>query len=183
MFRNSQKNLYTFRKYRKCFDMGLETEKKFLIEMPHDIEKYSESYADMEQTYLTGGTGTERVRKSAKNGDVVYTHTEKITLTAMTRIENEEIIDYEQYKKFLLRCDPKRKTIIKRRYYVKNDGRIFEIDIYPFWKNQAVMEVELEGEDAKFTPPTFIRIIRDVTDDKNYSNSNLSLKIPKEIRF
>ena len=44
-------------------------------------------------------------------------------------------------------------TIHKVRYCLPEGGLVFEIDVYPFWRRLAVMEVELQREEQSFTVP------------------------------
>ena len=57
-------------------------------------------------------------------------------------------------------------------------GQCFEIDIYPFWKDRAVMEIELENENQAADFPPEIEIIKEVTEDRRYTNSSMALSIP-----
>lgn len=49
-----------------------------------------------------------------------------------------------------------------------------ELDIYPFWKDKAILEIELASEDEEISIPNEIKIIKEVTDDENYKNANLA---------
>jgi CYTH domain-containing protein len=68
--------------------------------------------------------------------------------------------------------------IIKKRYLLPFGGLIFEIDIYPFWHDRAIMEVELPKEDTPFEIPPGIEIIREVTGDSRYKNKSLARSVP-----
>lgn len=157
---------------------GYEIERKFLIEMPADAEKHAYSVSEIEQTYLSG-EGSERVRARTENGVTVYTHTKKITLSPIKRIESEREIGREEYNALLLSRDTGRQTVKKRRLCIENGKKVFEIDIYPFWDSVAIMEVELSHEGEQFTPPPFIKIIREITDDYRFTNSAIAKEIPK----
>ena len=73
-----------------------------------------------------------------------------------------------------------RKTICKTRYCIDYGAHTFEIDVFPFWDDRALMEVELSHEDERFTVPQGIRIIREVTSDKRYTNSSIAREIPQD---
>ena len=49
-----------------------------------------------------------------------------------------------------------------------------EIDIYPFWDDRAVAEVEVGSEDEVVHLPDCIRVIREVTEDGRYKNASLA---------
>ena len=164
-------------------DDCLEIERKFLIRMP-DIQwlETAAQAADIVQTYLEKGekglSGRVR-RRSGKNG-TVFTHTEKRHISSMRREEYEREISEEEYRQLLLLADPKRRPVEKRRYVLEYRGQNFEIDIYPFWNDRAIMEIELEDECQAVDFPPEIDIIKEVTEDKRYTNSSIAREIPVE---
>ncbi len=160
---------------------NLEIEKKFLIKYP-DTEylKSHSDYTEIEQIYLENADASERIRKRGKDGEYVYYHTLKISLTDMTRIEEERVISLEEYEEFKKRADKRFNIIYKTRYCVDYKGHVIEIDVFPFWSKQAFAEIELSSEDEDFELPPFIKIIRDVTEDKRYTNHALAYEIPSE---
>lgn len=155
----------------------LEIERKFLIQMP-DLESLKEqgvAELKMVQTYLECPKGTTaRVRKVETDGKVEYIYTSKQRITAITCIEDEKEVTQEEYLKLLEQEDKNRKPIIKTRYKLPFENHVFEIDVYPFWQDKAVMEVELEGEDEQFSVPDIIKVIKEVTDDVRYKNFALA---------
>lgn len=162
---------------------GFEIERKYLIRFPGEkILKHCEGRSEITQTYLkTENEGeSERVRKRVYEDKTEYTHTVKKRLSDMRRVENESEINEEEYRELLRRADPKRRTIEKRRYCLAYEGKIFEIDIYPFWSEKAVMEVELESEEDNVKLPPEMEIIREITGDKRYTNAAIAKKIPEE---
>ena len=92
----------------------------------------------------------------------------------MTKIEIEEEITESAYQAFLKEADPVRKTIFKTRYAIPYKGLTYEVDIYPFWQTQAIMEVELSSETEPISPPPFLHIVEEVTENKAYSNRSLA---------
>lgn len=165
-------------------DNGLEIERKFLIAKPDGealLRLDGADFTDITQTYLLCEPGaTERVRKRGKNGRFIYTHTIKRRLSRFTHTEDETEIDEAAYEALIARADPSRNPISKRRYTLPRDGHVFEIDVYPFWMRQAVMEVELSSEDESVSMPKEIRILREVSGDRAYSNAGLALAVPAE---
>lgn len=161
---------------------NLEIEKKFLIKYP-DTEylKSVSQYTDIEQIYLKSEKGvSERIRKRGREGEYIYYHTIKIPVTDMTRIEEERIITEEEYESLKKRSDEKYNIIYKTRYCVEYKKHTVEIDVFPFWTKQAFAEVELSSEEEEFNLPDFIEVIRDVTEDKRYTNHALAYEIPEE---
>lgn len=53
-------------------------------------------------------------------------------------------------------------------------NKYLEIDIYPFWKDKAILEIELSDEKEQFKLPPQINIIKEVTDDIYYKNSSIA---------
>lgn len=158
-----------------------EIERKYLILRP-DLLNLSAlcKVQEISQTYLAVPEGAVRIRKTQERGKITYTETAKRTLSPIRRIEIERKLSEEEYNRRLSNRDPRRQTIQKTRYCLPYDGHTFEIDIYPFWSRQAVMEIELQDEKEAFTLPPFIRVLREVTSEPQYSNYALAREIPPE---
>lgn len=161
--------------------MAFEIERKFLIGYPdlNILERYPKS--DIAQTYLKTNDGmTSRVRKRTSEGVTKYIFTEKKRVTDVTCIENERELSAEEYEELLKLADPERRTVYKTRYCVPYGGRVVEVDVYPFWSDRAIAEVEMESEDEAVSLPDFIKVIRDVTAEKQYKNAAIAKKIPDD---
>lgn len=160
---------------------GYEIERKFLIRRPAAawLEANCEG-SDIIQTYLkTEATGhSDRVRRRAGKNGVVYTHTVKRRISDLRREEQEREISEGEYLTLLQRADPERRSIEKRRYVLAYEGKDFEIDVYPFWQDRAVMEIELADEAEAVKLPPEIEIIKEVTRDRRYTNAALAREIP-----
>ena len=157
---------------------GLEIERKYLIEFPdfefiRTLPGYSES--EIEQIYLECAPSvTERVRRRAYGGRVEYTHNVKIRLGAMTSRESEEQIGAEEYRALSLRIEKGATPLYKKRYTFSLGALVAEIDVYPFFSDFCVMEIELPTEATVPEIPDFIRVIKEVTGEKAYSNRALA---------
>lgn len=164
-------------------DIPYEIERKFLIRMPDLLWLASVAErSHIRQTYLLNerkGT-SERVRSRAAQGRTVYTHTQKTHVSDMRRIEVEREIGQSEYERLLLKADPERKPIEKDRYCLRSGDYLYEIDIYPFWNEQAILEIELTDESQSFPWPEGIVCLREVTDDRRYTNSALARRVPEE---
>ncbi len=157
-----------------------EIERKFLIAYP-DMEYLAENAecSHIVQTYLDSEKGiSSRVRKRAYKDKTVYIYTEKQHITAVRRMEYEREIDEKEYRELLERADKTRNPVEKERYCLDYDGQMFEIDVYPFYTDRAIMELELEEETQEIRFPPMIRVIREVTEDKRYTNASFARKIP-----
>lgn len=155
----------------------LEIERKYLIEYP-DIE-WLESQpncrrVEIIQTYLTSREGEEvRVRQRGIGGSYVYYKTIKRG-TGLKRIELESRLTKEEYLTLLMDADPELRPVRKTRYCMTHGINYFEIDVYPFWHDKAVVEIELSDENAKVEFPEQLKVIREVTEDVDYKNSTLA---------
>ena len=67
--------------------------------------------------------------------------------------------------------------IRKKRFCLTYDNQYFEIDIYPFWDHQAIVEIELSDENQEVIFPPQLKVIREVTDEAEYRNSYLALNL------
>lgn len=158
-----------------------EIERKYLIQRPDLLNLGSFcKVKEISQTYLSVSEGSARVRRMEEGGTITFTETIKRSISPMRRMEIERVITEDEYNRRLAARDPRRQTIHKTRYCLPYNGHTFEIDIYPFWNRQAVMEVELMNETETFDLPPMIRIIREVTEDPRYSNHSLAREVPPE---
>ena len=159
-------------------DSIYEIERKYLIRYPDmKLLNSSADKTEITQTYLRNRDGrTARVRKRGLDGAYVYTHTQKTRISDVKRIELE--ISKEEYTRLLEDADPSRSVIHKDRYCLTYREQMFEIDVYPFWNDRAIMEIELDDEGQEIIFPPEIQIIREVTSDKRYTNSSLARQVP-----
>ena len=156
----------------------MEIERKFLVEYP-DI-KWLESLpncrkVEIIQTYLTANEGDEvRVRQRGENGSYTYYKTIKRKAGGAARIELEERLSQKDYLRLLMEADPTRRPIRKTRYCLTWDTRYYEIDVYPFWSDKAIVEIELREENEVFRLPEELKLIREVTGEEAYTNAGLA---------
>ncbi|MBP3619931.1 MAG: AAA family ATPase [Clostridia bacterium] len=155
-----------------------EIERKFLIEMPN-LEKMEKNQAckkvEIIQTYLKSENDDEiRVRQRGYNGSYIYTKTIKKYAGNGKRFEFEERISEQQYLSALMEADITKRQIRKTRYCLVYENQYFEIDIYPFWKDKAILEIEFSNENREIKFPKCMKIIKEVTDDEEYKNTTLA---------
>ena len=160
---------------------GFEIERKFLIAMPEEDFLAGCEISGIKQTYLLGEPDTtERVRRRRWADRCEYTHTVKRKISNIRRLEDETEIGEGEYLELLKRADPDRRTIEKLRCCYRIGGEEWEIDVFPFWEDRAIVEIELEDEGQEVLLPPGLRLIREVTDDPRYTNSALSREIPMD---
>ena len=163
-----------------------EIERKYIIDIPNikELEKLPNcTKVDITQTYLKSNDDTERrVRARGIDGNYIYYLTEKRKINSLKRVEVERRLEPNEYIKLLMDADTNLKPIHKTRYCLTENNQYFEIDIYPQWDNQAIMEIELSSEDDIVKTPEFINIIKEVTEDENYKNYNMAHEMPKQLK-
>ncbi len=154
----------------------LEIERKFLIKMPAPRVYARGTTWKIIQTYLTPLREGEnrRVRFAESRGERIYTMTTKRRKTSLTCFEREELLTREDYYAHLTEARPDSAPVEKIRHAVPYHGHLLEIDIYPFWRDYAILEIELEQEDEGFHLPDEITVVREVTDDPRYKNTNIA---------
>lgn len=159
-------------------DESYEIERKFLIEYPDTaaLEKMPNcKRIEIIQTYLTAPQGQEmRVRQRGSDGNYIYFLTTKRKVTELKRIEEERKISQNEYLRLLMEADPSRRPIRKTRYCLTFGNQYFEIDVYPFWQDKAILEIEMSDEKEHVHFPDMIRVIEEVTDDPSYKNAALA---------
>ena len=99
----------------------------------------------------------------------------------MSAYEDEREITEAEFVSLSEHIDPDTTPIVKTRHTFVLGGQLFEIDVYPNWQTSAIMETELEGEDAAVQIPEFISMIKEVTGIRAYSNASMSRVFPTEI--
>ena len=155
-----------------------EIERKFLIEYPNvrELEKNPNcKKVEIIQTYLNSENGDEiRVRQRGENGNYIYFKTIKKKVDDIKRVEIETRLSQEEYLTLLMDADTTKRQIRKNRYCLTYDSQYFEIDIYPFWNDKAILEIELSDEKADINFPDYIKVIKEVTNDDNYKNVALA---------
>lgn len=155
-----------------------EIERKYLIEYP-DIS-WLESNPNCQrieiiQTYLCSAAHEEvRVRQRGIDGNYIYFQTIKRKVSDVKRVEIERRLSQAEYLKLLMEADTSKRQIRKTRYCLTYENQYFEIDIYPFWKDKAIAEIELSDEKTEIRFPKQIKVIKEVTDDESYKNSSLA---------
>ena len=161
----------------------IECERKFLIRMPDTaaLLAMGATESHITQTYLSAPAGvTARVRRRVFAEKTVYTHTEKRRITARSAVEEEREIEKAEYTALLRSADPARHPVEKTRYALPYALHVLEIDVYPFWEHQAVLEIELRHEDDALSLPDFLTVLCEVTEDVRYKNASLARAIPPE---
>lgn len=162
---------------------NLEIERKFLIEYPNFNKIDYDKKIKISQSYLIRKNDDieRRIRYWCEDDVSKYYYTEKKFLSGFTRQEVETEITQQQYDNLLKEVDTSIVTVEKIRYTISYCSLIFEIDVYPFSKKFAIMEVELDDENQAYTIPSGINVLKEVTGIKEFGNIPLctSKKFPE----
>ena len=155
-----------------------EIERKYLIEYP-DIKWLESNPAcqriEIIQTYLNSTAGEEvRVRQRGIDGNYIYYQTIKRKVSDMKRVEIERRLSQAEYLKLLMLADTTKRQIRKTRYCLTYENQYFEIDVYPFWSDKAIAEIELSDENTEIVFPKQIKVMKEVTDDDSFKNASLA---------
>jgi CYTH domain-containing protein/predicted ATPase len=155
-----------------------EIERKFLIEYPDVAWLEAQPNCrrvEIIQTYLLAAGGEERrVRQRGENGSFTYTLTTKRRVSDIKRVEVERRLTQREYLSLLLEADPSLHPVRKTRYCLTWEERYFEIDVYPFRKDRAILEIELSSEKEEVRFPPELQILREVTGEEAYTNRALA---------
>lgn len=153
----------------------IETERKFLIKKPsiEDITANNCVKSNIVQTYLKrlDPEVERRVRQRGTDGEFSYYYTEKKKISECSRDEVERRISQKEYIALLVEGIA---TVRKDRYCFFYENQYFELDIYPDWENEAILEIELTEEGQEVKLPDWLSVIKEVTGDDNYSNASLA---------
>lgn len=171
----------------------LEKERKFLIKLPLSQEAQdiiinnSDAPAHIVQTYLdVQDNYSERVRMTSVEmwGRMMpahYSHTVKKFVSPGINEESESCISQSEYETNLENSDSELENISKTRYFVNWKNKIFELDMFHAQhEGLAILEIELQDMTESVELPPFLEVIREVTGEREYSNSSLA-KINNEI--
>ena len=156
----------------------LEIKRKFLIQYP-DIQWLESNpncrRVEIIQTYLKSGSGNEvRVRQRGSDGNFIYFKTTRRRTDSGDKVEIEQRLTQEEYLSALMDADTSRRQIRKTRYCLTWQNQYFEIDVYPFWSEQAIVEIDLRNREEEIFFPEKLKVIREVTGEAEYETPSLS---------
>lgn len=161
-----------------------EIEMKYLIAMPDAAFLAAQPGCEtwqIEQIYLSAEPGTtRRIRMVDEKGEKRYYKTFKRRISALTAEEDEGLISAGEYEAFRAERNPDLAAILKTRYRVPHAGQVLEFDLYPFWTDRAVLEIELESEVQTPVVPDWVTVLKDVTADFRYKNVALAREVPMD---
>lgn len=157
-----------------------ETTRKYLIEYPdidYIMSRTSCCMSYMMQTYLVSPSPDieRRILQVGQDGDFVYYYAEKQLVASGEHAEKEEHIDEKKYLRLMMDADTRFHQLSKRRLCFVYKSQSFELDLFPFSNERAIISVELTAETQNVLLPDFIKVISDITDDPSYRSYSLAL--------
>ena len=171
----------------------LEKEKKYLIKLPSswsELAELMDNFIDLkriEQSYLIAKPGEQagRVRKTIEGfgnkKKTVYHYNQKKPVETGVHKEKEHQITEEQYQGALKYSDPKKCEVQKSRFVFKWHDQVFELDLFKgHLKGLAILELEMDDIDDTVELPPFLKVIKEITDDKSFNNFSLANKKLKD---
>ena len=114
------------------------------------------------------------MRERRSGDDCLYYLTEKRLASGQKRLATQRRLNYGEYRMLLMQADPARREISKTRYCLTYQGQYFEIDLFPCWDDQAIVEIELSSEDTPVVFPPEMHVLREITGDPKYRNAAIA---------
>jgi CYTH domain-containing protein len=152
--------------------MNIEIERKFLLRGRPEFPRPSATL-EIDQGYLPGEKLLERLRRQRdENGVTRYFRTVKLG-SGVQRTELEDETDERTFEHLWTLTEGRR--LKKRRYLVPHGDDLWEIDEFtdrPLWL--AELELDHAGADVKI--PEWLKpvLVREVTDEQEYTNRSLA---------
>lgn len=154
--------------------------RKFLVKKPNkiDLPKLSNYYKkDIIVTYLKN-KDIVRVVKQIKTRGVNYSFIYQEYNKDNLQYISSKYITEREYISLLLDADIIKHQIIKEQYCFIWNGLYYELNVYSFCDDYAIIEMELESEisqdNIKFPP---LVLIKEITEDLNYNEFNLAKEL------
>ncbi len=157
----------------------IEDERKFLIK-PCDPKSFpvATRWVELAQRYLHSHLPGEerRIRCRTLDGSSTFFQTTKRKLSGTSaRGERTRRLDIGGYNLLLEEIDATTKQVRKLRYTFLWKGQYFELDIFcDQLSGLYVLEIELTEEQQVIEVPPFIKVVKEVTGDPEWSNASLA---------
>lgn len=165
----------------------IERENKYLLEASQNPPEDSVRF-EIVQTYLNSSDPTieRRVRRRNQLGEncPTFTYAEKISVRVgnnimgpKERIELERLISEREYLAYLFDRDRNREDVVKTRYFFIWENQYFQMDFISHPASLVLLEIELTKFQSSPKLPPYIKVVRDVTSDAEFSNSSIARKL------
>lgn len=168
---------------------SLRYQRKFLVDLNKSKFNFNcdnSTKIDIVQTYLGNLTYEKRLRRRIYNGIETYFLTVQLPSNNSTKkIITNQKINKKEYDKLYM-TDNEKYEISKIRYTFTQNKQYFKLDIFNDFNNFAILEIDVKNKNEIINIPDNIKIIKEVTNDKNFDNYNIAknnnLKVIKHIK-
>lgn len=157
--------------------ISLRIQKKYLVSLnDSDLSFLNQENATtihIEQTYLETTPYEKRLRKRTYKGESTYELTiQKKGENGKSILVSTKHLTDKEYQRFL-ELYPHFQTLEKDRTSFMYNRQYFNLDVFPFNGNMAILEVYPTNENSIINIPSDFKIIKEVTDDPNYQMANM----------
>jgi len=115
------------------------------------------------------------------SGIFTYTVTSRYPSKNNQRVETRRDIGYREYQDLLSQKDPLVESIIKTRRCFVYENQSYQIDYYHHPRaGLSLLEAYMPSQDQKGILPKFLTVLKEVTDDPDYSMFNLAKKVGRD---
>lgn len=152
--------------------MNIEIERKFLLRGLPDLPPVSD-VLEIDQGYIPGVRLLERLRRQRhRDGTIRYFRTVKVG-SGVERIELEDETDKSTFEHLWQLTEGRR--LRKRRHLVPDGNLTWEVDEFTD-RALHLAELEIETATTAIRIPDWLKpvLVRDVTDEREYTNRNLA---------
>lgn len=167
----------------------LEVEVKYLVRLPSSWADLADLFDDLvdvkriEQVYLKPDEDgiSPRVRKTVEGliGDTntVYHFNKKDFVEHGVHEETEHAISKDKYERLLKTQHPDKSMLEKIRFVFKYRSQCFELDVFRgALSGLAILELELEDKNQKVELPPFLKVVKEITTDRHFTNFALAAR-------
>lgn len=151
-------------------------QRKFLVNnVDNNFIENSARKISITQTYLNNDNKDVMVRKiDYSNSSSYYVSIKTKTNNPEEKIVTERIISEREYNNLI---DGRKDFINKTRYCFEKDNIVYRLDVF----DNDLMILEIEGYVDINKLPDEISIVKEVTDDENYTNKNIARNLNKKL--
>ena len=152
--------------------MNIEIERKFLLSGLPDMPRVSD-VLEIDQGYIPGVRLLERLRRQRhRDGTIRYFRTVKVG-SGVERMELEDETDKATFEHLWQLTEGRR--LRKRRHLVPDGHLTWEVDEFTD-RALHLAELEIETATTAIRIPDWLKpvLVRDVTDEREYTNRNLA---------
>ncbi|MDO4283099.1 MAG: AAA family ATPase [Clostridia bacterium] len=146
-------------------------QEKIVVKKPSEeylLQKKAQKRSIVQIYLKSNGKEERRIRMMGDGNSFVYYLTRKGVGNYSDY--QEKSISKDVYDALMLEMDTERKPIVKTRWYFSENDTYYNMDVYPNWKNYAVIEIRGSKENVNIELPSGIEEVRNVTDDIRFSN-------------